>query len=92
VHISETILAPLFLQKLTPHQVHKTIQGMDVNLPSYDNEISVYSIAEQLHVDADDVITHMNTLHNLHYIRFSNQAHDAVFLTLNGRFTVVPFA
>jgi hypothetical protein len=89
--ISQTIFAPLLLQKLSPHKVHKTIQEMDLNLPGDDNAISVYNIAEQLHVDADELMVHMNTLQSLHYISFSNRAHDAIFLTLSGRFTVVPF-
>jgi len=90
--ISQTIFAPLLIQKLSPHEVHKAIQGMDINLPSNDNAISVYDIAEQLHIDADELMMHINTLQNLHYISFSNRTHDSIFLTLNGRFTKVPSA
>jgi len=90
VLISQTIFAPLLLQKLTSRQLHKTIQEIDVNLPNYNDAIPVYTIAEELHLNADELSAHMNTLETLHYIRFSNRAHDAICLTLNGRCTIVP--
>ena len=90
VYKSQNILAPLQLQKLTPSQVHKTIQGIDIDLSNHDAAIPIHTIAEQLHINVDELSMHINTLESLYYIRFADRAHQTILLTLSGRFTIVP--
>ena len=85
------LIVQSILTNLTPSSIHKIIQGMDVNLPSYGGKaITIHNIAEQLHVSDEELSPYMSTLQSLNYIRFSDKTNEAIILTLNGKFTIVP--
>jgi len=75
---------------LTSRQVHKAMQGIDLDCPDKNHAIIVHAIAEQLDLSDDDLMVHINTLLNLYYIEFADLKHSTVMLTFNGRFTRVP--
>jgi hypothetical protein len=77
-------------QNLTSHQVHKTIQVMDIALADHSNAIAIHRIAEQLHVPAVELCVHIITLKNLYYIKFADRLNTSIYLTLNGRCTLMP--
>jgi hypothetical protein len=63
---------------------------MDTSLADHSNAIAIHSIAEQLHVPETELCVHMVTLKNLYYIKFADRLNTSVYLTLNGRCTLVP--
>ncbi len=78
------------VHKLTPNQVHQVIQGIDLCLQDYDKTIPVTTIAEKLHINADELMEQIYTLKDLHYLRFAGHTNDKIVLTDNGRYTNAP--
>lgn len=75
---------------ITTAKVHLAIQEIDSKLPAYHRSISVDEIADNLHINIDDMREHINTLHNLYYIRFTDATNKKLFLTFTGQYSRVP--
>ena len=84
------IPAPLLPQKPTCFKVHKTIQEMDSKLLNCNNVIPIHTLAEELHVNSEDLSESVNILLNLCYIKFTDRKHDNIYLTSTGKNTIVP--
>ena len=63
---------------------------MDIALSNRSDPIPICNIAEQLHVPAVELCVHIITLKNLCYIKFADRRNETVYLTFNGRCTLVP--
>jgi hypothetical protein len=74
---------------ITANEVHFTIQEMNKAMPGED-AITILSIAGFLHVDTDEILTHMDTLASLYYLRYTDKRKVKVRLTFNGKNTLVP--
>ena len=81
---------PLMAQGLTCWQVHKKIQEIDVSLPVHGQIIPIDVLSDELHVDPAVLSEHINVLHSLKYIKFTDHNNGSIRLTDNGRSTVVP--
>ena len=81
--------APL-LRGMACHTIHKAIQKIDAGLTDYNSAISVNAIAQELNIGNDELKANMDILRQLHYIKFADKANEKVYLTDNGRQTVVP--
>jgi hypothetical protein len=80
----------MHLSELNSHKVHKAIQGIDMALSNYYHVIPVCVIAENLHVNTEELSQHMDVLQNLYYIVFLDHSNEEICLTLTGRFTIIP--
>lgn len=63
---------------------------MDAGLTDYNNAISLNAIAQELNIGNDELKANMDILRELHYIKFADKSNESVYLTGNGRQTVVP--
>jgi len=75
---------------ITSSKVHLTIQEMNNKLSNYDKAITIHDIANELEVSVDEVLHHINTLHDLHYLVYADRKKGKISLTNAGRDTAVP--
>jgi predicted ArsR family transcriptional regulator len=78
------------LRGMACHTIHKAIQRIDAGLTDYDRCISVAAIADELHVSPNELKRNMDVLRELHYIKFTDKSNESLYLTGNGRLTIVP--
>ena len=74
---------------LTPAKVHFVIQALDAK-HSYDNVIAVQTIAAEMNISINELLTQIHTLNNMSFIKFTDQSKKDISLTLTGKYAVVP--
>ena len=84
------ISAPYLSLKPTCCKVHKTIQEIDSKMLDYDKSISIHNVAEELHINSEELSASINILVNLFFIGYSDRKHENIFLTKTGRYAIVP--
>jgi len=75
---------------ITPPKVHFIIQQMSSKLPGFDDVIPVNAIAENLHMNTDELSVYLDTLQALRYLKFTDRTNGEISLTETGRHTIVP--
>jgi len=75
---------------ITSHEVHFTIQQMNNTLQVYDKSIAVNALAENLRINTNELLPHLDTLLDMYYIKYTDRKHEKIRLTLTGQYTIVP--
>lgn len=74
---------------LTPAGLHFMLQGIDNQLPTYNNGIYVDAIADQLQVNTNELFIGLNILKDLCFLNIDRK-NEKVRLTFTGRYATAP--